>query len=952
MNTAYAHQATGPVSLVAAPKNHFSLQLVTTLMSRGCPTTLINYPQSPTKPIQTPCPTMSPQEANQPHQKWKFIFHLIPPINPLTSAAITAEITRLNTSVIIARNSQARMVVVVNNQLFTSQLDQLNQATTANPIQQSQLFIQEIHNCIQAARQTQTVDTRLVYVDEVYGPHLNTTIPLPVAALMSEVVNHKIIVLGDYEQLVAPIHAQDAAETVLRTMFKHKAPLAEYFTGPQSFSMINLAYLVQKHASSHGFGELTITQVPGTITTLNSNLTPTPITGAKSNQAGVSLEQGISQTLQALNNHHPPPTQLPKPTKPSPQKSIKPTKPLQKKSKLLVKQLFKSKKRLRATTLAGLLAIIVLFVYPFLFTVYAANVSWKYIEAQDFNNATRWVERTHHSLQASKKRLGYLAPIGVKVFPTTFKYLDQVITAGITTTSGVKHASQAASFTTTIVEQILGEEIGDPFSQLSEANKELNAAFTDLSLAQSTLKDLEGGQISFGVGDTLHAISSQLPDIRKRLAAGQKILQITPELLGRQGRRTYLVLLQNNAELRPTGGFIGSFALITFENGQLLDIETHDVYTADGQLKGHVEPPPELKKFLGEANWYLRDVNWDPNFPTTARQAEWFLDKEMNRQVDGTIGINLFVIEDLLKTLGPIELTDYNETITANNLFQRAEFYSETDFFAGSTQKRDFLANLTMALYQKITSLSGEDGLRLALLLMRAAEQSQLQLSFRDDTAESVFSNLGFNGALKQPSCPTTISASHCIPDYIKIVESNLGVNKVNYFINRSILHQVTITPDNIEASTTLNLENTAENNTWPAGDYKNYIRLYVPDSATITSVVIDGNQLDADQVAITEEHDKKVFGFFVKIPIQSQSQITITYVLNQQFSTGHLNGYSLLFEKQSGVGSHPLTIRVSHPPNLSPTAVSPLVISEDNQLTLVTNTASDQSMVAEFARQ
>ena len=67
-------------------------------------------------------------------------------------------------------------------------------------------------------------------------------------------------------------------------------------------------------------------------------------------------------------------------------------------------------------------------------------------------------------------------------------------------------------------------------------------------------------------------------------------------------------------ELRPTGGFIGSYAIMTFDKGRLAEIVVNDVYTADGQLKGHVDPPEPIRKYLGEGGWFLRDSNWDPDF--------------------------------------------------------------------------------------------------------------------------------------------------------------------------------------------------------------------------------------------------------------------------------------------------------------------------------------------------
>jgi len=80
-------------------------------------------------------------------------------------------------------------------------------------------------------------------------------------------------------------------------------------------------------------------------------------------------------------------------------------------------------------------------------------------------------------------------------------------------------------------------------------------------------------------------------------------------------------------ELRPTGGFIGSFGLLNFENGKLGNLNVNDIYAIDGQLKGHVAPPDELLHFLGQPNWYMRDSNWSPDFPISAERAYMVLGK-------------------------------------------------------------------------------------------------------------------------------------------------------------------------------------------------------------------------------------------------------------------------------------------------------------------------------------
>src|SRR3989344_1662095 len=142
--------------------------------------------------------------------------------------------------------------------------------------------------------------------------------------------------------------------------------------------------------------------------------------------------------------------------------------------------------------------------------------------------------------------------------------------------------------------------------------------------------------------------------LRKKISKINTLLPGLGKIIGIGEQRVYLILLQNDTELRPTGGFIQTVGLLTLKNGQIIDLKTFDTYSLDGQLKGYVEPPSDLKKYLGESGWYLRDSNWDPDFSLSAQRAEWFLEKEIGRKVDGVISINTTSLKHFIGILGPL----------------------------------------------------------------------------------------------------------------------------------------------------------------------------------------------------------------------------------------------------------------------------------------------------------
>ena len=164
-----------------------------------------------------------------------------------------------------------------------------------------------------------------------------------------------------------------------------------------------------------------------------------------------------------------------------------------------------------------------------------------------------------------------------------------------------------------------------------------------------------------------------------------------PELAGMMEQKNYLVLFQNTNEVRPTGGFIGSYATISIKDGQLQDIIIDDVYNPDGQLdlRDVLSIPPEpIKEYLGEERLHIRNANWDPDFTVSSEVIKDLFFRVDGRTYDGVISVDLHFVQELLDLIGPIFLAAYNEEINADNLYERTQFHSEFNYETGSDQKK------------------------------------------------------------------------------------------------------------------------------------------------------------------------------------------------------------------------------------------------------------------------
>lgn len=485
----------------------------------------------------------------------------------------------------------------------------------------------------------------------------------------------------------------------------------------------------------------------------------------------------------------------------------------------------------------------------------------------------------------------------------------------------------------------------------------LGEATTEINLAQTLLgeEQLVPKLPFINLEKPLSEVKTFLPKGKNLLYLLQESVNLLPTFLAQNGRATYLVLLQNNMELRPTGGFIGSFGILTFENGRFLDFGVLDVYTADGQLRGHVEPPSVLKEYLGEGGWYLRDSNWDPDFPTSARRAAWFLEKEMGRTVQGVIALNLNLAQNLLSALGEVYLPDYQEKINFANLFERAEYRAEIGSFAGSSQKADFLGALSQALFERIKTASEGELFGLAQGIYKSLEEEDLLVYLNDESAMTALGRIGWSGELKENGkClpagrQDQLANIKCFDDYLMIVEANLGVNKSNYFVNRKIEQKIEISSqDKITHNVSIFYENTAMVDAWPGGTYKNYLRVYAPGGSILKGFKIDGEE---KEVGVSQERGKTVFAALVPVPVGEKRTVEITYELPENFPQDERVSFLFSLQKQSGAKKGQNSLLISFPTEFKPLLISPAGIYSPGSLLFSDSFEKSRTYRAEFVR-
>lgn len=431
--------------------------------------------------------------------------------------------------------------------------------------------------------------------------------------------------------------------------------------------------------------------------------------------------------------------------------------------------------------------------------------------------------------------------------------------------------------------------------------------------------------------------------IAEYLDLAAKINEQLPYLFGAEKPRKYLILFMNNMELRPGGGFIGSVAVASFEKLSLKELKVYDVYSLDGQLKIHLEPPYAIREYLEQPHWFLRDSNFSADFSDNAEKALKFIEEEVGwKDFDGVFGITLTAVQKTLELFPDFYLSDYEETITPDNFFLKAQTYAEKDFFAGSHSKKNFLNSVFNSLVIKLEEGSF-DYWQAASIARDTFEEKFAVVYFTHPTLQAVFDNLFWTGRIVKPGCSL---AENCFFDYLYVVDANLGINKSNYYIQRTIRLLSQIDQQYfVKNKAIITYTNEATEGTFPGGVYKNYLQVYLPTNTVLENVLVDN-------VSFTDYRQEKEFGykkvgFFLKVLPKTSKQVVINYHFNDKFK--QIDQYQLIVQKQVGSINNDFIFEMALPPELSLNETNFTPIVKENGLVYNTFLHKDRLLLIQF---
>ncbi len=386
-------------------------------------------------------------------------------------------------------------------------------------------------------------------------------------------------------------------------------------------------------------------------------------------------------------------------------------------------------------------------------------------------------------------------------------------------------------------------------------------------------------------------LQSQTAEITSLLNNTALASRIGPSMMGADGPRTYLMAFQTNAEARGTGGLLGGFGILRFDNGK----PTVDTLAPNTELDGSaagLDLGPEFNELYGASRPFtdFRNSNQSAHFPYAAQIWKTMWERQAKAKVDGVIALDPVALSYILGAVGPVTSTD-GEVVNQDNVVELTSSTAYKKFPTDQTARKKYLQNIANEVVKKMTGQVNSPG-KLLDALGRAAGERRISVWSANPTEQKVLEETPLGHIIPNDDAP-----------YVQVVINNFGGNKMDYYLRREIDYAADgCSGDRRNATVTVRLTNTLDETTnlpeyvaggnglppdfpfnLPPGTMVSSVRLLATKGSTLTTLLSNGERIVPNVEAVERGHPS----FEVQVVIPPGQSGELTFMLEEPTSPG-----------------------------------------------------------------
>jgi len=425
---------------------------------------------------------------------------------------------------------------------------------------------------------------------------------------------------------------------------------------------------------------------------------------------------------------------------------------------------------------------------------------------------------------------------------------------------------------------------------LQQAAPQLRIAAQQLDHAISQVDHLPSNTWFGPINHARLSFSLQLHSIVGYVDAAANATQILPTMLGADGTQRYIIAMQNESEMRGTGGLPGAFAIVETHNGKVSF--THfgsDAEFLPAATKQRVHTGLDFGKDFdatygnGDPANFIVNSNLSPNFPYAAQIWSKMWTAVSGQHLDGAMAVDPSALAAFLAVTGPVTLPDGIGVSAANivSLTEKDEYTLFSDNFA----RKDFLVSILKASSTKLTSGAGS-ATALARAITTVSNQNRLQVWSSNPTVEKVLAGTTYGGVIPADNRP-----------FSGVIVNNNAAGKLDYYMVRTLDYSRTGCGATRDVIATITITNSApafglppyvlgrldkHDSSVQPGDNRTLLDYYATSGAQLLSVTLNGKQ---STVEVQSSLGHTIFRMDLELP-RGQTQ-TIAMHLQEPAGTG-----------------------------------------------------------------
>ncbi len=556
---------------------------------------------------------------------------------------------------------------------------------------------------------------------------------------------------------------------------------------------------------------------------------------------------------------------------------------------------------------------------------------------QKFQEAVDQLAEAENSFKKSGEALDLVGKAGLlkaSFINDQYKTAKDIISIGEITAGALKRITEKGIEIKTLLntdkivwQDITPEQKGEILQVLAESVEDLKVTQQDLDLVSEKMIEINSQHPLFVFDRAIVPLQTKLPKIKKTFNSLITVAELLPAFSGYPEEKTYLFILQNNREMRPSGGFIGTYGILKIKNAEVVSFFTDNSYNLDKLMIGklEVEPPLPIEKYMAQDHWYFRDSNWWPDFPTSAEKAMWFYHAEGGTEkLDGVIAVTPTVLESMMAVLGNFTVQDL--LFKQDNFWEQLQYQVEFGYYnqgIEESDRKDIIGELGEQILQRMYTLPMNQFNDLVEIVTEQVEEKQIQVYFTDVELENLALQNNWAGQVKGYA-----------GDYIMLVDANLAALKTDSVMERTLQYALSVDENkNLIATVSVNYQNLGTFS-WKTTRYRTYTRLYTPLGSELIKLKVGDLEVKSEDIDTYEEFSKTAFGTFFQIEPQSSKTVTWQYKLPQQIRDYVDAGiYNLMVQKQAGIPKLNLQLDLSFDKDLK---LRKSTLGESNKLKYV----------------